>query len=355
MRRVLVQNVEQGSVLADDLFDSRGALMIAKGTRLTEQYLARLLAGGVAEILIEDPLLADVESRPVLSSRTRQMGLIVFSHLADQIKRARESSPKAVVTPTGLAPYVKNLMDDLTEQNPVRFDPVVVADPDYLPGHALNVSGLAACMALNSQYRNLAPDLAQAGLLADLGMVTVADIAQRPQESWTEAEAAAVKAHPKVSLQLMDRSFSAHVKAAVSGHHERMDGSGYPEGRRGEDIHPVARLLAVADTYMALIVDRPYRPRMLPHEALELVMSMAGEELDLAMVELLLRTVSPFPPGVSVMLSSGRRAVVVRNGVIPTRPVVRIMSDPEGGPLLVDLDLSQPEHQTEMITEVLYD
>src|SRR5690606_30922557 len=144
----------------------------------------------------------------------------------------RESSPKAVVTPTGLAPYVKNLMDDLTEQNPVRFDPVVVADADYLPGHALNVSGLAACMALNSQYRNLAPDLAQAGLLADLGMVTVADIAQRPQESWTEAEAAAVKAHPKVSLQLMDRSSSAHVKAAVSRHHERMDGSAYPRGSR---------------------------------------------------------------------------------------------------------------------------
>lgn len=355
MRRVLVQKVEPGAVLADDLFDSRGALMIARGTRLTEQYLSRLLAGGVAEILIEDPVLTDIDSRPVLSSRTRQMGLIFFSHLADQIKKARDPSPRPVVSPTGLSPYVKNLMDDLMEQKRLRFDPVAVADADYLPGHALNVSGLAACMALNSQHRNLAPDLAQAGLLANLGMVPLAGIVQRPEETWTEEERAAIRAHPQVSLQLLDRSFSAHVKAAVLAHHERMDGSGYPDGRRGDDIHPVSRILAVADTYMDLIVDRPHRPRMLPHEALELMMSVAGEELDLAMVELLLRTVSPFPPGVSVMLSSGRRAVVVRNGVIPTRPVVRIMDDPGGGPLLVDLDLSDPEHQTEMITEVLYD
>src|SRR5690606_6191108 len=101
-------------------------------TRLTGQHLSRLLDSGVLEILIEDPLLADINSRPVLSSRTRQMGLIVFSHLADQIKKARDPSPKPVVTPTGLAPYVKNLMDDLMEQHPVRFDPVAVADSDYL-------------------------------------------------------------------------------------------------------------------------------------------------------------------------------------------------------------------------------
>jgi HD-GYP domain-containing protein (c-di-GMP phosphodiesterase class II) len=77
----------------------------------------------------------------------------------------------------------------------------------------------------------------------------------------------------------------------VANHHERMDGRGYPEGKKGEDIPLESRILAIADSYVAITSDRPHRPKAEGKEARERLLSGAGAQLDTELVELFLTRV----------------------------------------------------------------
>ena len=126
--------------------------------------------------------------------------------------------------------------------------------------------------------------------------------------------------------------------------HERMNGSGYPRQRRGEQIHPLARIAAVADVYVALVSPRAYRPAMLPYSAMEhLVRGSRSGLFDRAVVRAFLETVSMFPIGSYVELSDGRTGRVVRaNPDKYTAPVVQVETDNESDvPDIIDLSQEQ--------------
>ena len=112
-------------------------------------------------------------------------------------------------------------------------------------------------------------------------------------------------------------------------HHERFDGSGYPNGLGGEEIPLFARIIAVADVYSALTADRPYRSAYQVSEAIEYIMGNADRQFDAIVVAAFLKIISPYPIGSCVRLSSGERAVVSKqNPENPLRPVVFLMDDP---------------------------
>lgn len=108
--------------------------------------------------------------------------------------------------------------------------------------------------------------------------------------------------------------------------HERCDGSGYPRRRQGNQIHPLAKIAAVADAFIALVSPRPHRPALLPYRAMELMVCDAHRGLyDSEVVRGLLHTVSLFPIGSCVKLNDGRMGTVVRsNHDAYTAPVVEI-------------------------------
>jgi hypothetical protein len=143
---------------------------------------------------------------------------------------------------------------------------------------------------------------------------------------------AIVREHPQAGLDMLEReTVSPLSRVAVIGHHERHDGGGYPAGRRGDALHPHARIAAIADVYDAVSSMRVYQARRPTHEAWELVMSLAGTAFPLDLVTAFKETVAPYPAGVAVELSDGRRGLVEgvsRHHV--TRPTVRVTHDPSG-------------------------
>lgn len=105
--------------------------------------------------------------------------------------------------------------------------------------------------------------------------------------------------------------------------HERVDGSGYPRRRSGNQIHFLSKVAAVADVYVALVSPRPHRAAVMPYHAMERVLRDAGRGLfDRDAVRALLRTLSLFPIGSYVELSDGRQGRVLRAGDDYTKPVV---------------------------------
>ena len=152
----------------------------------------------------------------------------------------------------------------------------------YTSGHSSRVARLARDLALAAGLsRPAAETVAQAGLLHDLGKIAVPEGILNKPGSLTQEEWQVMQRHPVTSAQIVaPLEFFDQGALILRHHHERYDGSGYPDGLRGEAIPLGARIVAVADIYDALTSERPYRHR-LPHaEAVRYLRTEGGRTLD---------------------------------------------------------------------------
>jgi HD-GYP domain-containing protein (c-di-GMP phosphodiesterase class II) len=152
----------------------------------------------------------------------------------------------------------------------------------YTRGHSERVAALARRIALAAGVApGAANTIAQAGLLHDLGKIGIPEGMLRKPGPLSEEEWAMMRRHPIVGAQIVaPLEFFADGAVIVRHHHERHDGSGYPDGLRGELIPLGARIVAVADVYDALTSDRPYRPRLARADVVRRLESEAGQTLD---------------------------------------------------------------------------
>lgn len=168
------------------------------------------------------------------------------------------------------------------------------ANEVYRLGHANRVSILATALAKAVGWKsNGAEEMRVAGLAHDVGLLNVPKEILRKPHRLSEEEWALVRQHPLWSLELIDHTalLTDRVREAIRFHHERWDGTGYPEGLRGDQIPLPARILAVADTFDALTHDRPYRPAYPIEEAIGEMRRSAGKQLDRELVELFVEEV----------------------------------------------------------------
>jgi putative nucleotidyltransferase with HDIG domain len=148
-------------------------------------------------------------------------------------------------------------------------------------GHSRRVSRYAAGVARQMGLSNEQVDrVRQAGAVHDVGKIeTPVAIVNKPGPL-SAAEFAVVKRHAAAGARMVARLGDEALAAIVRHHHERLDGSGYPDGLTGEEIPLGARIVAVADTFDAVTSTRPYRFAKQDREALELLASEAGAQLD---------------------------------------------------------------------------
>jgi len=161
----------------------------------------------------------------------------------------------------------------------------------YTRGHSERVG--AWSRALGAAL-GLAPadaeSIAQAGLLHDIGKIGVPESVLTKTGPLTEVEWRAMRRHPVVGAQIVAPfDFLAAGALIIRHHHERWDGSGYPDGLVGQTIPLGARIVAVADVYDALTSDRPYRRALPVSEARARLVAEAGATLDPSVVTALLR------------------------------------------------------------------
>ena len=200
--------------------------------------------------------------------------------------------------------------------------------------------------------RPLVDELALAGLLLDIGKISIPVTILAKIKPLTSHERDFVKRHVRRGLYMVRSSsaVSETVEDAVLGHHERLDGSGYPRGLRGSQIPLPARLAGLVDTYDALLQDRRYAPAMAGHDAMRLVSGMADKKFDTAIVRSFLRALGLFPTGSWVQIADGRLGVVRKQTADePTRPQVALLCDSAGRRLPGGPALWQPIRRGDIV------
>jgi putative two-component system response regulator len=164
---------------------------------------------------------------------------------------------------------------------------------DYTSGHSLRVSRFAVLIgrALGLPTETL-KDVELAGVLHDIGKIGVPESILWKPAKLTEEEHKIMSEHPIKSAQIIgELSGLVRAREFVLHHHEFMDGSGYPDGLKGDAIPLGARIILVADAYDAMTTDRPYRKAIGHHRALKELREKSGTQFDPQMVNALISVI----------------------------------------------------------------
>jgi putative nucleotidyltransferase with HDIG domain len=219
---------------------------------------------------------------------------------------------------------------------------------DYTFQHSVSVCALqvAFCHAvgLDNQTIHLA---GVGGLLHDIGKVKIPDKILNKPGRFTEDEFKIMKCHVAESKQILDETDGiSEISIQVAfQHHERHDGSGYPEGLKGEAISQMGKMAAICDVYDAITSDRVYHKGLAPHLALRKIFEWSKFHFDPLLVQQFMRTTGIYPVGTMVMLESGRIGVVLEQSEESLlRPLVKVFYDSNEGLYITpeEVDLSKP-------------
>jgi hypothetical protein len=245
------------------------------------------------------------------------------------------------------------IVEEANQLAPLRL---LYESPDqparFVACHGLCVAQVAARVVRGDpEWRGRAVEPVLAALVHDVGMLGVPAAVLGHAGPLDDGQRRLVEGHVRAGAALASRLLPSGpwLSEAVADHHERLDGTGYPDGRRELQLAPLPRLLAVCDVYAALCAPRPHRPAREPRTALTDTLLLAEQgALDRYNAERLLQ-LSFYPLGSVVELADGAVGVVVatpsarRDLNSPARPVVALLTDTQGRalPLPRHVDLAQ--------------
>lgn len=229
---------------------------------------------------------------------------------------------------------------------------------DYTYTHSINVSAIAVVFG---EYLGLSRNeltlLGVAGMMHDLGKTGVPERIINKRARLSNTEFAEIKRHPQYGYDILKRQPSVPdaVLEAVRDHHEKYNGSGYPNHRTHKDMSAMARIISLADVYDALTSDRSYKDAILPNKALAIMYGMRDQDFDPIEVQNFIKCLGIFPSGSLVKLNTGFYGVVYEsNPTQPLMPKIKIILDQDLRPIPAELvDLAAREAVGEDNLEIL--
>ena len=179
-------------------------------------------------------------------------------------------------------------------------------------------------------------ELGLIGMLADVGKIKLPRAILAKPSALTPAEFNIVRDHVNLSLSSLDGAagLTPAILQGIAQHHERLDGSGYPNGLKSEQIGVYGRMTAIADSFSAMITPRPYANASSAQETLLSLYEWGGTSFSAPMIEQFVQAIGVFPVGSLVELSNGEVAVVVaHNRVRRLEPKVLVLTGTDKSPL----------------------
>ena len=324
MRPINLINVTPGMTLGQDIYSFEGTTLLIKGVTLTSYHINRLKQYGFLSIYIDDEISNDIELVDVINHKTRSMAKNAIMQAMNDLQVKKDFEVKNIKL------VINNLIDEILSSRDIMINLSDLRTVDeYTFGHSVNVAILSMVIGKAIGLNELRlRDLGVGAILHDIGKTQVPNHILNKPESLNDEEFKVMKAHAFLGYELLKKydDLSSLSKGAVLFHHERLDGSGYPFGKKDDDIHQFARIVAITDTYDAMTSNRIYRTKVSNGMALEYLVGMGNCHYDCDLVKVFMNHINIYPIGSMVKLNNGQKAIIIDNNKdAPTRPVVRIV------------------------------
>lgn len=279
------------------------------------------------------------------------------------IERAREATIEMfndarmgrAVSPSDVAPLVEDISNSVI-RNPAAMISLtrMKSMDEYTYLHSVAVCALMISLGLQIDYKGELEALGTAGLLHDIGKMTVPEEILNKPGRLTDEEFEIMKGHTTGGWEMLRSAFDANdiTLDVCLHHHERIDGRGYPEQLGEEKISQVARMGAVCDVYDAITSTRCYKQPWEPAEAIRKMAEWKTGQFDEDIFNAFVKTVGIYPTGTLVKLKSGRLAIVAdQSGSTLLKPRVKVFySGSSHSPIPQKMvELSKSQEQIERI------
>lgn len=352
MRLVNIRYVEEGSILARQVINTTGMVLLQAGVRVTASYINRLKTLGYDVLFIQDDRLDDVEFHTAITAQTREVAYKTIGRISEHIVGGSESSLQVA----NVRMTIQQMINDLLFSADVLGNLTEIQGyDDYTFHHSVNTTIIGLVLGIAAGYsEQKLMELGMGILMHDIGKIKIPGEILNKKTPLTEAEFEEIKRHTTYGFDILRKNkdfslLSAHI---AFQHQEKWDGSGYPRGLKGCEIHEYGRLAAIADVYEALTSKRIYRNAIEPNEAYECIVAQANKHFDPRLLGIFKKSIAVYPSGSGIILSNGQRGNVVKqNPAFPNRPFVRVFYQ-EKEALTVPIDYNLADCPSLMIVAV---
>jgi hypothetical protein len=352
MRALREDDIEIGRPLAMPVFDRAGGLLLSPGDVVDseEQRQMLLRRGSQVPLRVRRPAPA----KPVGPIETmvqvqRDVGMLHRRLLSGVAAGVQERLAQLVTT---IETQLDQDADATLASMQLQLDP---ANHAARQTHAAIICiYFTRAMAMEAET---ARALAGAALTYDLALGPLTAQLNRQSDRLSYTQLAQVRAHPEVGQRLlMAAGITDPVWLdAVLHHHERLDGSGYPHGLRGNAISEPTRLLAIIDIYTAMLRPRMYREALSARLALRSIFLERGRQVDEGLAMMLVKELGVYPPGTLVRLANDEIGIVVRRGEDAAHPQVARVLTADGDRDMHHLRRDTREEEFRIVDSVPFD
>lgn len=296
MKRIRIQDLEPGMIVATDVYNRQDQLVLSAGTVLTEKIINRLSIYNIYFVRIkkiekvEEAEVGQSYAEKVRNSEAFKEFHQEFDETVELMQSVISDFASNEVTMDAVNQVVDEaiIMIDADHKEFNVFDIVhnMRQSSDITYAHSINVAmichTIAKWVGMSEEEATMA---FTCGILHDIGKLRIPDEIINKTEKLTKEEFDLLKTHPIEGYNMLkELPIDKHIKNAALMHHERSDGSGYPIGMKGNDIDKFARIVAIADVYEAATAPRVYRKGLSPFEVFELFEKEGIQKYDTHMV-----------------------------------------------------------------------
>jgi putative nucleotidyltransferase with HDIG domain len=371
-----IDNVEEG-MFVDSIAEQQGKFKITSRGRVTSLgAIEQLKKKGILSVVVDlsrqlkpervEPKESETLEIPV--ERPEQVALEVELEVAAKLHASGKHLQK-----TMLESMSKNLPIDITiteeftnklvssiDRNPNALMCMTkIREKDaYLFEHSLNVAILLANLGTHIGLdEEQIQELALSGFLHDMGKIKIPDEILYKSGRLNGQEMTIMKDHVYYGTKmLIEMAMPDSIVRTISEHHERLDGYGYPEGLRGDEITQFGRMIAIVDTYDAITADRCYKLGLSSKKALKILLQDTPDKYDEELVTQFVKSIGIFPAGSLVKLNNQKIAMVLKqHPVHVTKPLVKVFYSVRGSHYLQpkELDLATSSNGVKIVDAVI--
>ncbi len=349
MKAIEVIKLKPGSYFSAPLYLDKDYILLSTDTPVTMELIRRLKRWNYKNVFtegeqIEKPEYMVTETEDTTSildedineKQKEEKARQFYFHLLEFTKETFNLfRTENQLNLNSITQKVKELIEIEKENrdNLLRLTEIKLPTNNYIIPHSANTAILSISLG---SFLKLPPhrmiELGISALLHDIGMFKLPEKIYMGTHKLTPQEKKAIIAHTILGYRIL-KGFSVpeNVALAALEHHERIDGSGYPNGLRGEKISLYARIIAVACSYEAAITSRPFKNELDGHQAILDLLKGNRTKYDENVFKALIYRLSLYPLGTLVLLSNGAKGMVIKaNPQNPKAPYVKIIQDEEG-------------------------
>ncbi len=354
-----INDVEIGMILAQEVTGPQGVHLIPENTALIEEHLTKLKQWNIDYVFIK--VESEDERIEKEEIKTRQIFQKAYSNAVTCLQNIKQniSSEKAIKIEEIEAP-VKDMMAKVNENRDVLMQLTRLnMMENHLFSHSINVCVYALVVG---KYLNLAGEqlleLGTTALLHDIGMVKIEESLWNNNRPVSDNSWQHIKKHPHFGAEILEQSggYSRKIIEGIKHHHERINGSGYPLGLKGDEISFYGGIVGLVNVFESLTAYRKYREPVIPNEAMKIILAKGRNHFAPEFLRALVAHIAIYPIGSLVMLNTGEIAQVTGvNPEHPFRPKLKVLFDCERNQQTKArrLDLKSKKHETTYVTKTI--